>query len=902
MKRKGLAIIAGIVVLLFVAVLAIPALVDVNRYRPRIEAKLEEQLGRKVSLGQMRLRLLPLSFRVQKAMIAEADEFHTGRPFAEADTLDIRPKLLPLLHKNLEISSLSLTDPRIEFVRNASGTWNFATLSAHKKDDGRPVSINELRIQNGQVAVTDLQQHQQRSVYDHIDLLLNDYSPHSAFSIQAQAHMPGAGEQTIALNGQAGPLRTDDIALSPFNGRFDFTEVSLAGLQRFLNLQQLQNSDGVITGRIDASNRDGNFASNGKLQARNVRLRGVDLGYPVAADYNVSGNLNDKTTQIHKGEVRLGSTPIALSGTLNGKQNPSTIDLNVKTSDAPIAELARLASAFGVAFDAENQASGKVTLNVQASGAANKPALSGDIAAHDVRISGGRLRAPVDLKDIKLVLSPDAIRSNSFTASTGGTSLTGQFTLSQYTTAAPQLEAAANTGNAQIGELLNIAKAYGVSSLKSADGSGIVRLNFTMKGPVENPESFNYSGTGGIENATLNMPSFPKPLSVRHADVHFNGNSVNLDNVDFSMGETVAHGNLKATNLAAPTVEFSLAANKLNVMEWRGLTQHVKQQQSQPQPQRQSAPSDTFISRVNGSGRVTIDTVIYDKVTLTNVNAPVRLDHGVITLNPVTANLYGGQQVAQVVLDTRTQPATYTVDGKLQHIDANQFLSSISPLDNALYGVLSANADTRFVSDGNAKNIAQSLRGKASINLTNGAIGNMDLLHQVGTIAKFLQMKGPVEPSTKVSQLTGDFDIADGIARTNNLSAVIEGGSLAANGLVNLVQQTLNMHVTAVLSKDYSQFVGGTGIGGFMTTALGNKNGEIVVPMIVTGSLRSPQFTPDVQAVAKMKLNGDFATGILNEFLGRAKPGASPGQPPAQQQPQDAVPNILDKLFGGQKK
>ena len=54
-----------------------------------------------------------------------------------------------------------------------------------------------------------------------------------------------------------------------------------------------------------------------------------------------------------------------------------------------------------------------------------------------------------------------------------------------------------------------------------------------------------------------------------------------------------------------------------------------------------------------------------------------------------------------------------------------------------------------------------------------------------------------------------------------------------SQGSVNLVNQSLDMAVTAVLSKDYAQSVGGTGVGGYLTTALANSKGELVMPIVI---------------------------------------------------------------------
>jgi hypothetical protein len=134
---------------------------------------------------------------------------------------------------------------------------------------------------------------------------------------------------------------------------------------------------------------------------------------------------------------------------------------------------------------------------------------------------------------------------------------------------------------------------------------------------------------------------------------------------------------------------------------------------------------------------------------------------------------------------------------------------------------------------------------------------------------------------------------------------VIDGGTLAAAGLVNLADQSLNMHVTAVLNKALSQQVGGTQIGGFMNTALANNQGELVIPVIVTGTFQHPAVAPDVQQLAQMKLKnllpttknpGQLTNGIIGQVLGGKNQGQNGGQ-----QPQGGLSGILGALGGKQK-
>jgi len=117
--------------------------------------------------------------------------------------------------------------------------------------------------------------------------------------------------------------------------------------------------------------------------------------------------------------------------------------------------------------------------------------------------------------------------------------------------------------------------------------------------------------------------------------------------------------------------------------------------------------------------------------------------------------------------------------------------------------------------------------------------------------------------------------------------------------------------VTAVLSKAFSQSVGGTGVGGYLNTALADKNGELVLPVLINGTMSHPVVTPDIEQIAQMKLKnllngkgGNDLGGLVGGLLGgQQKQGQQAGQP-AQQQNQQANPlnDALNGLLGGKKK
>src|SRR5437870_1573164 len=245
---RKVAIIIGVVILIIIVAVALfAATFDVNKYRGTIRSELEKRLGRQVTLGYMDLKLLPPRFRVQNLVIADDPRLNTQKPFVQAQELDVSVKLLPLLHKSVEVSSLTLQRPIVELIKNQNGVWNVVTIGQNPQTPSQPPAeeqaehpaptpppqnapsggqspsstqfvLDRLVVQDGQVAITDLQTSKDRSVYDHIDVTLKNFSPNRPFTIDAAAHLPGSGGQEVRLQGEGGPLVPGQPAATPFRG------------------------------------------------------------------------------------------------------------------------------------------------------------------------------------------------------------------------------------------------------------------------------------------------------------------------------------------------------------------------------------------------------------------------------------------------------------------------------------------------------------------------------------------------------------------------------------------------------------------------------------------------------------------------------------------------------------
>ena len=220
---KWLLIVAGgVIVLLVLAMVIVPLVVNLNSYKPEIEAKVTEITGRSFKIGgEIKPSVFPW-------IGVGLSDLHFGNPpeFKEKDMIsvgsfEVRIKLLPLLSRHLEIKRFVIKNPRINLGKDKSGHANWEGLggsSAAPASQSQPkpapqpesggglpiesLKADEFAIDNGQIQWVDQLSGSRHEVKD-INLNLTDVSFDKPIQVAFRAVVEN---QPIALDGSVGPL------------------------------------------------------------------------------------------------------------------------------------------------------------------------------------------------------------------------------------------------------------------------------------------------------------------------------------------------------------------------------------------------------------------------------------------------------------------------------------------------------------------------------------------------------------------------------------------------------------------------------------------------------------------------------------------------------------------------
>ena len=246
---KWILVIAGsLVALIVIAVIVLPMVIDVEKYKPQIEQQVATATGRSFKLGgDLKLSIFPwIGVRLTDLHLGNPSGFKE-KDFVSVASFEVRVKLLPLLSRNIEVKRFVVDKPVIvlEKRKDGKGGWEGLGQPAEKpavtaKEKPAPSSTGELPIKgllvgefaitNGLIVWLDQATGVRKEVKD-VKLVLTDVSFDKPIGVAFSAL---ADQKPVKLNGTIGPVGAKpgkgplpvDLAVNLLNE----LDVSLSGI------------------------------------------------------------------------------------------------------------------------------------------------------------------------------------------------------------------------------------------------------------------------------------------------------------------------------------------------------------------------------------------------------------------------------------------------------------------------------------------------------------------------------------------------------------------------------------------------------------------------------------------------------------------------------------------------
>lgn len=397
MKRL-LRIIGIIVAVVLIIVIAIPFLIDVNSFRPKLESELSSALGRDVKVGNLKLSILSGSVSAEDLSVSDDPAFSKS-PFIHAKSLDVGVDLMPLIFsKALHVNDLTLTQPEIFLVHDPSGKWNFSSLggnstskpnapAAKSSDNSNPnLSVAKLDVKDGRVTVSQVNSSTKPRVYDKVNIEVHNFSFSSQFPFTLTANLPGGGN--VKLEGNAGPINPTDASLTPVDAKILVKQLDLAAsgfIDPASGIAGLADFNGTV-------NSDGkNAKAHGVLSADKLKLspKGQPAGKAVQVTYTVIHDLAKQAGEVTQGEITIGKALAQLTGNYQIQGDTTSLNMKLNGQGMPVDDLEAMLPAMGVVLPSGSSLKGgTLSTNLAITGPTDKLVIVGPIKLSDTKLAG----------------------------------------------------------------------------------------------------------------------------------------------------------------------------------------------------------------------------------------------------------------------------------------------------------------------------------------------------------------------------------------------------------------------------------------------------------------------------------------------------------------------------------
>lgn len=342
MIRIGAAV-GAVIALLALAVVAAPALLNVEQYKPAMIAAVKQATGRELVIeGPLKLTFFPRP-RISARQVRFANALGgSGAQMVDVRWIGVSPSLGALLRGRIEVGRLTLFRPTLVLETDADGrpNWEFSPGAGAAQPEGAPSSglhlaIGTLKIREGTLSYTNPRTNQTLKA-ENVELLASVGSLEGPFSFDGTATVNGVPLSLMAKVGTPTDKGSDmSFKLKVQSGTLNFDghvsriavdtdvkgKVSLAtgGLTDFI--ASLVRAGGREAPAFDAS-VIGSFAFDGDIDLTAEKLALTDFRMSIGSE-SVSGSVTLVTGAKPSLESRLSFPKIDAEKWLAILSNPA---------------------------------------------------------------------------------------------------------------------------------------------------------------------------------------------------------------------------------------------------------------------------------------------------------------------------------------------------------------------------------------------------------------------------------------------------------------------------------------------------------------------------------------------------------------------------------------------------
>lgn len=361
---------------------------------------------------------------------------------------------------------------------------------------------------------------------------------------------------------------------------------------------------------------------------------------------------------------------------------------------------------------------------------------------------------------------------------------------------------------------------------------------------------------------------------------HLTGSTLVLDDLEVRLDDSRLTGSLRVMDLDTLATRFDLAVDRLNLDAYLP--------PEDPEAEESEAEAEIPVEAIrdlNLNGRLRAGELVLLEMPLNQVLAEVTAADGVLRLDPVTAELYGGEYRGSVAIDATGPKADLQLRQELAAVQVGEILDSFFASD-----LLAGSLSLKLAGSGAGNTFTELLQGLAadvSLDLSDGAYRGMDVVYELRRARALLAdepaPEAPAERVTPLRSLDARGRLVDGVLQTRELTARTDALQLLGKGGIDLMELALDYEIEARVLEEAASAAGLSGLTG------------AAIPLTLSGPLTSPTVGVDLKGLVSGALRDTLQQKARDALLERL--GEDEQTPPSEgEETEGEEPSAKDRL------
>ena len=889
MSRKAkiwLVILAIPVVLVVAGIVVLKMMFTSEKLKSIVIPRAESATGRSVAINDISLVVFPsIALRMEGVSISNRQgEGFSPAPLLTLDALRLNLKLLPLFRSRIEVTSLELDRPRIVLEVNSRNETNYSNLTG----GGSPAAPST-PAGGGAPPGTPTPKG-------------GGAAPGSSPSPGVKGPEPSGSTAPKTENGPGFSVSsTASFLVSNLlvnNGSVDYVNFKDSSATRVRNLS-LAMDIGTEGDRIIISgNAVTDSLSYGTVET--PMLEGLRLRLDSRMSYDLSKDL----LEFEKGDMTFQDMRLALKGTVSHVRTNSVLDIAVGSDSLNIADLFSLVPKEYLKKAEGIRGTGIARIHIAVTGTLTDSTtadIAGTVAATGASIQYPQLPKPISditlLSGFTRTKTKQEFHIEKMTASLGGAPFSLAMSVVNFDKPYLTLSAAGSLNLATVPEYYPLEK--------GTELGGEMKLDIHIEGKVSDPKSMRASGSMTFQDVSAKTAGTAKPVRKLNGALTFNNDVVETAKLSLLIGESDMTLSCRVKNYLslvskdknAPQAAATMTLQSTHLYARDIMTEQAapvagtpKQGGAQPvpgtaegpkggkvQPASVTAetpnagrPATSKTTQVSGKAAfplpamdidasAAIGTLTLEKFEFTNIKGAMHVSKGVITMQNLSLNAFGGSVSSNGSVDlNKPDRPLFDLSLNLNGVEAATLLSHFTSFGQKLSGALTTSTKLKGALNDTLGLVPETVEGDGKVAVKNGSLKGFKVNQSLASILKLPDLE-----TIQFKDWGNDFTVQKGRLTIKDLTITASTGQYVVNGSQGL-DGSLDYHMALYLPASTAPKLNIPGFAGEAVNLFKDQSGRLKLDFNIGGTTDNPKVQLDTDPaknravdMAKQKLDDE---------------------------------------------